>query len=171
MAIEVRYTKWGGKRHWRFLAEPLGSDEFGWWFGCPAGTSMRRGFEEPIITDYPFVMLVPAVGRWVAAWNGPGRTDSADCAVYVDVTTEPVRGADVVEAVDLDLDVVRLRDGTVELLDEDEFEEHQRLYAYPAEEIAQAEATAADLITMITERREPFDRVGEAWLSAFMRAH
>ena len=33
--------------------------------------------------------------------------------------------------VDLDLDVIRMRDGRIILDDEDEFEEHQVRYAYP----------------------------------------
>jgi hypothetical protein len=160
----MRFTKWGGKRHWRFAAEALGDDEFGWWYGSRAGTSMRRGFEEPIIAWYDFVILVPAAGRWVASWNGPAHVETA---IYVDVTDRPVRTAGLVEAVDLDLDVVRLRDGSVRLLDEGEFEAHQVLYGYPPEEIAQARATADELLAMIGEGREPFGQVGDAWLAAF----
>ncbi|MEU4236606.1 DUF402 domain-containing protein [Actinoplanes sp. NPDC026619] len=161
----MRYTKWGGKRHWRFVAEPLGSDEHGWWYGCPAGTSMRRGLEEPVIVDYDFIVLVPVAGWWIASWNGEGHRN---VAVYVDVTTEPVRVDGLVEAVDLDLDVIRLRDGGVELLDEDEFEEHQVLYGYPAEVITQARASADELLEMIAQRHEPFGEAGDAWLARFV---
>jgi hypothetical protein len=163
--IEVRYTKWGGKRHWRFPAEPLGSDEYGWWYACPAGTSMCRGLEEPIVTDYDFVMLVPARGAWVAAWHGPAHRT---LAMYIDVTSVPVRRDGLVEAVDLDLDVVRRWDGTVGLLDEDEFDEHQLLYGYPAEVIAQARATADELLDQVARRVEPFGEVGDAWLASFL---
>jgi hypothetical protein len=164
VAISVRYTKWGGKRHWRWSAEELGSDRFGLWLGCRAGTELRRGFEEPIVAVDDFVVLVPAAGRWIAAWYGPGESETA---IYVDVTSEPVRHPDRVEAVDLDLDVVRLRDGSVRLLDEDEFEEHQVLYGYPADEIARARATADELLAMVAGRHEPFGKVGEAWLASF----
>lgn len=160
--IEMRYTKWGGKRHWRFRAEPLGHDEYGWWYACPRGTSMRRGLEEPIVADYDFVVLVPAEGRYVASWNSP---DQRHYALYVDVTDRPARSADLVHAIDLDLDVIRRWDGQVELLDEDEFETHQRLYQYPAEVITEARTTAATLLAMVANRHEPFDTVGEAWLT------
>ncbi|WP_433302635.1 DUF402 domain-containing protein [Actinoplanes sp. CA-030573] len=162
---ELRYTKWGGKKHWTFAAEPLGSDRFGWWYGCRAGIAMHRGHEEPIFPEYEFIVLCPAEGSWVASWNGPAHRE---VEVYVDVTTVPARTADgSIEAVDLDLDVVRLRDGTVELLDEDEFEDHQRRYGYPAELIAQARATADELVAMISARQEPFGAVGDAWLARF----
>jgi len=167
MAVDMRYTKWGGKGHWRWFAEELGRDRFGWWFGSPAGTELRRGLEEPVVIGHDFVVLVPEQGRWIAAWNGPEDTRTA---LYIDVTDKPVRHPDRVEAVDLDLDVVRLRDGSVQLLDEDEFEEHQVLYGYPAEEIAQARATADELLAMVTARQEPFGEVGEAWLAAFSAA-
>jgi hypothetical protein len=48
MGVEMRFTKWGGKRHWRYPLEPLGTDRYGWWLGGAAGTLLRRGFEEPI---------------------------------------------------------------------------------------------------------------------------
>ena len=75
------------------------------------------------------------------------------------------RVADLVHAIDLDLDVIRRWDGQVELLDEDEFETHQRLYQYPAEVITEARTTAATLLAMVANRDEPFDTVGEAWLT------
>jgi len=164
VVVEMRYTKWGGKRHWRFAAQPLGSDEFGWWYGCPAGTVMRRGLEEPLVVSYDFVVLVPAEGRWIASWNSPAQRHYS---IYVDVTDRPVRENGLIEAVDLDLDVVRRWDGRVELLDEDEFEEHQFLYHYPADVIAQARATSGDLMRMVAEHHEPFGEVGEAWLTGF----
>ena len=56
---------------------------------------------------------VPTDEWWIASWNDP---DATDVSVYVDVTTKPVRHADTVHAVDLDLDVVRLRDGRVQVV-------------------------------------------------------
>ena len=62
--------------------------------------------------------------------------------IYVNVTTRPALDQGTVSAVNLDLDVVRWRDGRVEVLDEDEFAEHQVLLGYPAELIS---AGPADL--------------------------
>src|SRR5690349_14785906 len=104
MDIEVRFTKWGGKRHWHYRLQSLSTDEYGWWLGGRRGISLRRGDEEPVEQPHDFVVLVPADGCWIANFNEPGHTD---IAIYVDVTTEPVRRSDAVEAVDLDLDVVQ----------------------------------------------------------------
>jgi hypothetical protein len=164
MGTEIRFTKWGGKRHWRYETEPVGTDRYGLWLGGRAGIRLQRGFEDPVIQPHDFVVLVPAHGCWIANWNAP---DEAEISVYVDVTTEPRLEADVVHAVDLDLDVVRLRDGTVRVLDEDEFAEHQVRYGYPAEIVALARRTTDDLVARITAGTEPFATVGTAWLATF----
>lgn len=160
----MRFTKWGGRRHWEFVLEPLGDDRYGWWLGGRAGMTLRRGLEPPMVQPHDFVTLVPTSGWWVASFNGPGET-AVD--VYVDVTTVPVRSECAVEAVDLDLDVVRLRDGSVRVLDEDEFADHQVRYRYPAEVVDLARASCDDLVRRITAGDEPFVRVARAWLERF----
>lgn len=162
---EIRFTKWGGRRHWRYPMEPLGSDRYGLWFGAQAGILLRRGFEDPIVQPHDFVVLVPADGCWIASWNGPGETD---ISVYIDVTSKPSVQPDMVSAVDLDLDVVRLRDGTIQVLDEDEFAVHQVRYNYPTEVVAQARATTDDLVARLTGGNEPFATVGSTWLERFV---
>lgn len=42
------------------------------------------------------------------------------------------------------------------LLGDDEFEEHQRLFGYPADVIAQAERDWADVLASVKDRAEPF---------------
>jgi hypothetical protein len=164
MGAEMRFTKWGGHRHWRYELEPLVDDPYGWWFGGRAGITLRRGLEDPVIQPHDFVVLVPPHGAWIANWNAPGPS----MAVYVDVTTDVRREADVIHAVDLDLDVVRFRDGTVEVLDEDEFAEHQIRYGYPPDVVARARATTDDLVASLAARVEPFGTAGEARLEAFI---
>ncbi len=112
MGVEMRFTKWGGGRHWRYPLEPLGRDRHGWWLGGRTGQLMRRGFEEPVVQPHDFVTLVPGAGEWIATFNA----DGTDVAIYVDVTTRPDVSAAAIDAVDLHLDVVRLRDGGVRVL-------------------------------------------------------
>jgi hypothetical protein len=162
MGVEMRFTKWGGKRHWRYPLEPLGIDQYGWWLGGAAGTLQRRGFEEPVRGRHDYVTLVPSDGDWIATWNAAG-----DVEIYVDVTNRPMCSDGVVEAIDLDLDVIRRRDGRVEVLDEDEFAEHQVLFGYPPDVIAQARATTDNLVAQISAAEEPFGRIGLNWLAAF----
>ena len=161
--VRVSFTKWGGRRHWEFTLEELGADGFGHWLGGRAGIPLQRGDEEPIEQPHDVVMLVPSVGCWTAYWNSAPSV----IELYIDVTTLPVWAPGSLKAVDLDLDVARFRDGRVELLDEDEFDEHQLRYGYPADVIEQARRTADELMDAVRSRAEPFDAAGERWLARF----
>lgn len=155
----VRFTKWGGALHWHYDVQRLGDDEHGVWVAAPVGTVLQRGHEPSTVEERGWVGLVPWHGGWSALWNRRIEPE-----VYVDVTTEPVWDGDAVHMVDLDLDVVRHRDASVAILDEDEFAEHQVTLAYPPEVIEAAEATARWLVAALTSRAEPFGDVGAAWL-------
>lgn len=162
----MRFTKWGGKLHWHFPLEPLGSDEHGWWFGTRAGAVLQRGYEEPVVQKHDFVTLVPREGDWIASFN-PFSTEH-QVALYIDVTTRPAYTGGVVSAVDLDLDVIRLFDGSVRVLDEDEFAEHQVLYGYPEPVVARAIATTGDLVERLTSGVQPFESAAASRLAAYL---
>lgn len=155
MTGAVRFTKWGGRRHWECDLEPLGEDEHGLWLGGRAGTPMRRGDGRLFPQPADFVMLVPVAGNWIASINAPSTSTST--AVYIDVTDRPRVVDGVVRAVDLDLDVIRRWDDSVEVLDEDEFAEHQVRYGYPAEVIVEARATCDDLFARLSAATQPFE--------------
>jgi hypothetical protein len=165
MATEIRFTKWGGGRHWHYTLEELGEDEHGRWYGGRRGIRIQRGHEAPREQPHDFVALVPHDGDWIANFNDPGAGTRLD--VYVDVTTRPLVADHAVEAVDLDLDVVRKWDGTVVVLDEDEFAEHQVRYAYPLEVVERALATTAELVDRITAGAEPFGAIGSDRVAQF----
>ncbi|HLF40836.1 MAG TPA: DUF402 domain-containing protein [Acidimicrobiia bacterium] len=158
--VTVRFTKWGGHPHWRYDVELLGEDGYGRWAACRPGTVLRRADEPPKRQRWWFVMVVPHDGHWMAVWN-----ESYKYEIYVDVTGEPRWSAGEVTAVDLDLDVVRWRDGgRVEVLDEDEFAEHRMRFGYPPDVVAGARSTADWLVEAVGARREPFGEVGPRWL-------
>jgi predicted RNA-binding protein associated with RNAse of E/G family len=165
MGTEIRFTKWGGSLHWHYTMERLGADEHGLWLVGRTGMTLRRGYEEPIRQPHDFVQLVPVEGCWTAAFNADLAT--TDIEVYVDVTNRPVVEDGVVHAVDLDLDVVRRRNGEIAVLDVDEFVEHRVRYGYPAEVVEQALDTTAELTRMFAAGREPFASAGAAWLASY----
>ena len=156
----LEFTKWDGTSHWHFDLEALGRDEHGEWFGARAGARLQRGAEPSISWDCDFLVLRPHHGDYVVTFNASGKYP-----VYVDVTG-PVTATDCrLQAIDLDLDVVRTATGEVRLLDEDEFAVHQVRYGYPDEVIRAAKATAADLLERVSARQEPFDRAAERWFA------
>jgi protein associated with RNAse G/E len=79
------------------------------------------------------------------------------------MTTPPGWDGDVVRAVDLDLDVIRLQTGDVVVDDEDEFAEHQVSYGYPPEIVALAETSRDIVHAAIVARRPPYDGSHLRW--------
>ena len=152
-------SKWGDRAHWEYDAVYLGSDEHGDWLGCPAETFYARpGLA--FVATFSGVVLRPAGGAaHLAAFND----EHAQAAVYVDMTTPPVWDGTVLRAVDLDLDVVRRHDGTVYLDDEDEFAEHQVAYGYPADVVAMAERSAAEVLAAVRAETAPYDGSHLPW--------
>jgi len=160
--IRVIYRKYDGSLHWHMKLGRLGADEHGIWLGAPAGSLCQRGTEEPVTFPQAYVLLIPRVGGWTMTCNAePCWTE-----LYIDITTEPRWTAgDQVEMVDLDLDVIRRFDGSAEILDEDEFAEHQARYGYPPEVISDAERAASALLAAVTSCTEPFGQVCRDWLA------
>ncbi|MGV9772321.1 DUF402 domain-containing protein [Streptosporangium sp. NPDC003464] len=158
--VNVVYRKYDGSLHWHHPALLLGEDEHGVWTGCVAGSTGSRGDEPPVTWTDAFVMLFPRDAWWTATFNAePNRVE-----IYCDISTVPEWRDGEVTMVDLDLDVLRMRDGRIILDDEDEFEEHQVRYAYPPEVIENARATAARLMEAVTTGAAPF-RTAPHWLS------
>lgn len=161
-------TKWPDRPHWTYPARYLGADAHGDWFGHPVGTLYTRpGMEIP--GQHAMVTLVPAEtadaapsGRgYLASFHAP----DSPMVVYIDVTTVPVWHGDEIWAVDLDLDVIRSRDGRLWIDDEDEFEAHQVELGYPAGVIAHARATADALFAAVEAAVPPYDGTAAAhWL-------
>jgi uncharacterized protein len=164
--VRVVYTKYDGSLHWHYTMRYLGEDEHGTWLGAGPGLTTRRGHEPAIIIEQAHVLLIPrdaARAWWTAIFNAaPARTE-----IYCDITT-PARWPDPgeVTAADLDLDVVRRRaDQRVEIVDQDEFDEHQRRYGYPPDVIREAEQAADWLRDAIIAGAEPFGGAYREWLA------
>ena len=140
----------------------IDEDAYGVWLFAPKGTITQRGDEEPIPMPHSFVKLVPHDAWHAAMWNSAGRYE-----VYVDVCTPATWDGEVVRMVDLDLDVVRYRsDGSVAVLDEDEFLEHRVAFGYPEHVVDRARSVAARLAIDLEQRHEPFGEVGSNRLIA-----
>jgi hypothetical protein len=158
--VTIDQRKWPDGLHWQFEAQQLGDDEHGTWLHVPASTIARRGLEPPRRLDAGFVGCVPHDAWWLVEyyWAHP-RLD-----VYVNIGTPPAWDGARVRQIDLDLDVVRYRDGTAAILDEDEFLEHRVRLGYPPDVAEQARAAADTALGMLRRREEPFDTAARRWL-------
>lgn len=159
--IRVIFTKYDGSLHWHMAMQRLGEDEHGLWAGMRAGTSMTNGAGKHVTLPIAHVSLFPRTGWWTAWFNA----NPHEVSIYCDITTPPEWPAeDVVTMVDLDLDVVRRIDGSVLLVDEDEFAEHCRRFGYPLDVVKHAVEAAQWLHTAVGSDIEPFGQAHERWL-------
>jgi len=62
----------------------------------------------------------------------------------------------MLDYVDYDLDIVVRADGTLQILDGDEFEQHEEAMGYPASLISLVEVATEELLQWIKEQRELF---------------
>lgn len=158
--VQVISQKYDGTPHRRFRGQRLGEDDHGVWIGRPTGTVTTFGAGSARTATQPAVHLIPRDGWWRAAF---GLT--ANIPVYCDVTTVSEWRNGLVTMIDLDLDVLRLADGTVYLDDEEEFIEHQVMYGYPPGVIKAAEAVAQELLEAVRSGDGPFGGAHEHWLA------
>lgn len=155
--IHIRTSKYDGTLHWHYDAVDLGADEHGRWFALEPDDPYRRGDEPVRHATHGFVGFVPFAGGWSVEFN---PTPIGQSLVYVNVNT-PARFDDgVISMIDLDLDVVRRPDGSIELLDEDEFVEHAASMSYPDRIVDLARSTAAAIWVALERGDEPYGTRG-----------
>jgi len=171
--IRCEMTKWGDLPHWEFAGVHLGTDEHGEWLGFPLGTHNHRPGNE-FHSQADAVTLVPTDDWFAATFHAPGIW----CDLYVDITTPARWEGDVLRAVDLDLDVIRMsvelpptvpvrmpvQPGEIFVDDEDEFAEHQVTYGYPADVIDAAQASCDRVVAAVRAGQAPYDGAALGWL-------
>jgi uncharacterized protein len=159
-AIHVDERKWPDRLHWQYDAVRLGDDEHGVWLHVPENTVARRGHEPPRQLETGFVGLAPSEDWWIVEfyWDHPWHE------IYVNIGTPPEWDNGRLRQIDLDLDVVRKADGSVEVLDEGEFAEHQVEYRYPSHLVASARTATERAVLMLQGRHEPFDAAARRWI-------
>ncbi len=170
--LVFRWRKWDGGPHWEHECVYLGSDQHGDWVGQRDGwRSARPGVDTVSLGDN--VTLVPPSGTYAATLNATHPR----IAVYIDIAwdlrwddAEAAAGAGRVAGptgIDMDLDVVRARDGRgIWIDDRDEWDEHRVRYGYPLEIVARLERVAGELEADVRAERAPYDGVTSArWLA------
>lgn len=161
--VEVWFErrKWPDIPHYGHPAWVLGEDDLGVWCEVRAGLPWRRG--DTVLFDGPFdaIVLVSAQSGFIAwFWT---EVEVGDLDLYVDIVTNVQCSSSAITAVDLDLDVIRRRDdGTVELVDQDEFALHQVELGYPLAEIEHAERVATNVLESMRRGDPPFDGAAAA---------
>lgn len=156
--------KFDGRPHRQVTGRLLGEDSFGTWIATPAGSrvTFHYGGKRPRLTRADAVRLLPVGGWWMALF----LAEPDDRDLYCDIAT-PARwtGPGEITVVDLDIDLVRYRDGRVAVEDEDEFARHRVTFGYPGDVVAAALAATDALRTALTANTEPFAGHYRTWLN------
>ena len=115
--IEIRGFKWPHRSTAVAKGHLLGEDAFGRWLGIAQGEPWWSvGETRSGVFESSFVKLVPSNTFWTACFR------PTDPLIDVDIVL-PVRWTDdVLEEVDLELDVLRFADGSVQIRDQEEFD-------------------------------------------------
>ncbi len=153
--VTLRWRKWDGTPHWEHDCVFLGSDRWGDWIGQHHGArTVRPGH---VVTDYgPVVVLIAPSGQSAATFYTPESHD--DYGIYVDIAWDLRWEGSDVTGIDMDLDVIRLRDGSrIWIDDEDEWDEHRVAMGYPLDIVATLESAAALIRAGVAEGAAPYD--------------
>jgi len=176
--------------HWpdrvaeRWEEVTLGEDEYGVWGCLPSLSPVEISNGDVVRLRYPLLFCYPRDRWWVALFKpGPeriaeihhpgGRVEvvASPEQIYVHMATPASHVPALTEAsisfVDLVLDVIRLPDGVVTVLDEDEIEPLVAQWSIPLDAIANARRACEEVAGMLREGAEPFGEVWMRWLDCF----
>ena len=165
-AVAVEWFKWPENPYRRMPMTRLGRDDQGTWLFAPKGTTTWFATSGTASLPVNFITLVPAGDQWwLCTWMS--SNPDVDTDFYVDIVHPPLWTSESrVEVIDLDLDVIRYRDGRVVLDDEDEFKEHSISLAYPPDVIASARGSGQQVLDFVTKATPPFAAPPDRWLEA-----
>lgn len=167
--VTLAYRKYDGTPHWTHRAFYVGHDPRAHWIGAVKDEIVRKpGRELPWANHW--VVAIPRNEWFTMNVNLPGP--SVPTQVYCDMTSVPtwhqVDGGVEARAIDLDLDVMVLKNGNLIIDDEDEFEEHQVSYGYPQDVIDAARASCNAVHASLDADDTWFWAEGQAWLNRWI---
>lgn len=168
--VRILSTKFDGSLHndfvARFIEDERDGPEAPLRVFVPEGTSIQSYRGEQTVR-IPFTALFwPEADRWWNVYHNHWAIQRGDQRwspeVYANVSLPARFDGTTIHWVDMDLDVT-IRNGVVELLDEDEFEEHRARWEYPEHTVLRALEAASALQELARGRTPPFDRTSHIW--------
>lgn len=107
--------------------------------------------------------------KWYNVWHICEQNSRIN-HIYANIAMPAILQKDVLTWVDLDLDLRVHLDGSLELLDEDEFVENSVRFAYPPSVIAQARAAVDELSVCYQDHQFPCNHAEQVALYAQIKA-
>jgi hypothetical protein len=158
--IVLEELKWPDRTRWQVPLQVVADDRYGLWAWSEPQTRDQGA-------DYDaYLKLIPAYDWWVATWI---LNRGELIKLYIDVTT-PAKWVtpDHVTMVDLEVDVHRLPDGTVEVLDEEEFAERSLEWQYPSLFVEVVPRVGQLLAARLIAGDEPFGTHGAGLIASLL---
>lgn len=153
--VWLERRKWPDAPHYGVLGTVLGEDDHGVWVGARPGNTVVDPDGTVRQGTYPMVWCLPRADWCMLHFlSGHPEVD-----VYIDICTPAVWNDRGARTVDLDFDVIvwkEPRAELVELVDEDEFEEHRVALGYPDDLVAKSRRAAADVLARTRAGHAPF---------------
>ena len=118
-----------------------------------------------------WISRVPAVsyfipGQW---FNVVALLEQGGVRYYCNIASPPYLQGGVLTYIDYDLDVIRTSDGNRYIVDQDEYEQHKRLYHYPHTVQDKVYEGLGDLLGRIEHSKAPFsDKAANAYYQAWL---
>ena len=159
--VVVASRKWNGDFHRRTVLTELGTDAMGTWLWMPDRTAVET--PSGSFQASAALRLIPVGAMWSAYFVPAHPFQRRPKQLYVDITTPVTRQGNLIEFIDLDLDVEQLDDGSVQVLDRDDFTRHSRAWGYPKELARAAEATCRTIVSAVDHGDPPFDGTELRW--------
>ncbi|MGI8793737.1 MAG: DUF402 domain-containing protein [Acidimicrobiales bacterium] len=167
--VWLERRKYPDSAHYGVQARFLGEDEHGLWAGAAPGHLVTKGEADSFRGQQTVVWCVPRDGWFLAHY----LVGHPELEIYIDIAAPAVWNDRGAKLIDLDLDVIvwTQADGRgVELVDEDEFEQHRVELAYPQELIDGAIRAGAEVLAQATAGAAPFTvATAQPWVEALDR--
>lgn len=171
--VWLERRKWPDLPHYGVQGTVLGRDGHGTWVGAPPGHTVTKGDGASFAGKQWIVWCVPDDGWFMCHF----LADHPDLEIYIDIAMPAVWSGRGARLVDVDFDVVvwradspRAAGGRIQLVDEDEFEQHSVELGYPAEVIDGARRAAADVLARTEAGEPPFTwSTARPWMEQLRR--
>ena len=154
--ITVVSTKYDGRLRDSYAAQLL--DRVGTMLRIkvPAGTPVYEGKHGRWVLSEDTATEVYFTDRWYNVWHLREHTTVPNLW-YANVALPAQFDGQTLRWVDLDIDIRCYLDGSIQVLDEDEFKQHRTLMSYPEEVVNRALAARDEMLKLAKGGAFPFD--------------
>lgn len=152
--ITLHSAKYNGDPHWCWQAQLLAEGADGWVCYHPPDIPIATWAGECRASHYSLYQFWP--DRWYNVVRAYGRAQGRPF-FYCNIITPPARDSQGLHWCDLDLDVKIEPDGSIQVMDEEEFAANADKYGYPPEVRARAQAAVITLLDLARRREPPFE--------------